>query len=350
MRKMKKWLALMVAGMMTVGLMGCSGSSDEGKKKSGSDKADMKAAVVFGLGGLGDQSYNDLAYEGMERAKEELGVDYDYAEPKEVTDFETILRAMSDSNEYEVIIGVGFDSVDALASVAPDYPDQKYASIDSSLVGDNIVSYSCKEQEGSFLVGALAAYMKQDAATYGLEDNHKYGFVGALENDIINHFAAGYRAGIEYVDSDADVAIQYVGGDHPFGDTTTAKEIATTQKGKGYDIIFHAAGGSGLGVFAAAQESDFIAIGANSNQNIIDPDHIVASMLKRVDVAAYDIVKAALEGDLQVGSEKVLGLEDEGIGYTLDGSNIKVPEDVVEKLEEIKEKIITGEIQVPVEL
>ena len=212
MRKMKKWLALMVAGMMTVGLMGCSGSSDEGKKESGSDKADMKAAVVFGLGGLGDQSYNDLAYEGMERAKEELGVDYDYAEPKEVTDFETILRAMSDSNEYEVIIGVGFDSVDALASVAPDYPDQKYASIDSSLVGDNIVSYSCKEQEGSFLVGALAAYMKQDAATYGLEDNHKYGFVGALENDIINHFAAGYRAGIEYVDSDADVAIQYVGG------------------------------------------------------------------------------------------------------------------------------------------
>lgn len=99
MRKMKKWLALMVAGMMTVGLMGCSGSSDEGKKESGSDKADMKAAVVFGLGGLGDQSYNDLAYEGMERAKEELGVDYDYAEPKEVTDFETILRAMSDSNE-----------------------------------------------------------------------------------------------------------------------------------------------------------------------------------------------------------------------------------------------------------
>ena len=192
--------------------------------------------------------------------------------------------------------------------------------------------------------------MKQDAATYGLEDNHKYGFVGALENDIINHFAAGYRAGIEYVDSDADVAIQYVGGDNPFGDTTTAKEIATTQKGKGYDIIFHVAGGSGLGVFAAAQESDFIAIGANSNQNIIDPDHIVASMLKRVDVAAYDIVKAALEGDLQVGSEKVLGLEDEGIGYTLDGSNIKVPEDVVEKLEEIKEKIIAGEIQVPVEL
>lgn len=180
--------------------------------------------------------------------------------------------------------------------------------------------------------------------------DHKYGFVGALENDIINHFAAGYRAGIEYVDSDADVAIQYVGGDNPFGDTTTAKEIATTQKGKGYDIIFHAAGGSGLGVFAAAQESDFIAIGANSNQNIIDPDHIVASMLKRVDVAAYDIVKAALEGDLQVGSEKVLGLEDEGIGYTLDGSNIKVPEDVVEKLEEIKEKIIAGEIQVPVEL
>ena len=343
---MKKLTALLLALAMMFSLAGCSGSKEEGAKEDGK----AKIAVIFGLGGLGDQSYNDLAYEGIERAKKELGIEYDYAEPKEITDYETIARDMSDSGEYDMIIGIGFDPLDAFTTVAPDYPDQKFALVDSILLEDNVVSYACREQEGAFLVGALAAYMKQDAGAFNLENNHKYGFVGALENETINRFAAGYQAGIKYVDKDADVAIQYVGGDNPFGDTTTAKEIATTQKTKGYDIIFHAAGGSGLGVFAAAKENDFIAIGANSNQNIIDPDHIVASMLKRVDVAVFDIVNGVLEDSLTLGKETALGLADNGIDYTLEGSNIKVSEEIVKELETLKEQIISGEIEVPTEL
>ena len=314
------------------------------------EAADAKVAAIFGIGGLGDQSYNDLVYAGLEQAKEELGVEFDYAEPKEVTDFEVIMRDMSDSGEYDTILCIAFDQLDALSKVAPDYPDQQYALIDATLEMDNVVSYSCKEHEGSFLVGALAALMKQDAAAYGLEENHNYGFVGAMENDTINKFAAGYQAGIKYFDDAAEVQIQFVGGDNPFGDTTTAKEIAASQFSKGCDIVYHAAGGSGLGVFAAAEENDFIAIGVNSNQNIIDPDHIVASMLKRGDTAAFDIVESTLNGNLAVGTEKVLGLSDEGIGYTLEGSNIKVSDEIVAQLEELKAQIIDGTIEVPATL
>ena len=231
---MKKVVSFLLTLIMVFGLMGCSGSDKEQKKEdtnaSGSKNTNLKVAVILGIGGLGDQSYNDQVYSGLERAKE-------------VTDFETILRDMSNSGEYAVIIGIAFDQLDAFTMVVPDYPDQQYALIDATLLEENVASYASKEQEGAFLVGALAAYMKQDAASYNLENNHKYGFIGAMESETIDRFAAGYQAGVKYVDSDADVAIQYVGGDNPFGDTTTAKEIAGSQYAKGYDIIFHAAGG-----------------------------------------------------------------------------------------------------------
>ena len=342
---MKKLLAMIMALAMVLSLAACGGS--EGNEGSG-DSGKIKAACVLGVGGLGDQGYNDLIYAGMERAKTELGIDFDYAEPKQVTDFEQILRDMSDSGEYEVIICVGFDQMDALMTVSPDYPDQNYAYIDGFIEADNIVNYTCREQEGSFLVGALAALMKADAATYGIADNATVGFVGAMENDTILRFAAGYDAGAKYINPDITVDIQYVAGDNPFGDTTTAKEIALSQFNKGSDIIYHAAGGSGLGVFTAAKEADFLAIGCNSNQNVIDPDHIFASMLKRVDTASFEIVKAASEGTLKLGEEVILGLEQGGIGYTLEGSNIKVSEDIVAKLTELEQKVISGEIKVPV--
>jgi basic membrane protein A len=339
---MKKIIAIMLVLIMALSLAACGGGEDSGAS------SDVKAACVLGVGGLGDQGYNDLIYAGMERAKEELGIDFDYAEPKQVTDFEQILRDMSDSAEYEVIICVGFDQMDALMKVSPDYPDQNYAYIDGLIEADNIVNYTCREQEGSFLVGALAALMKEDAAAYNLADNDTIGFVGAMENDTILRFAAGYDAGAKYINPDINVDIQYVAGDNPFGDTTTAKEIALSQFNKGSDIIYHAAGGSGLGVFTAAQEANFLAIGCNSNQNIIDPDHVVASMLKRVDTASFEIVKAAAEGTLQLGEEIILGLEQGGVGYTLEGSNIAVSEDIVAQLTEIEEKVISGEIEVPV--
>lgn len=343
---MKKYIAILMVMIMAVSLFAGCGNTENGGSNEGGEST-LKAACILGVGGLGDQGYNDLVYAGMERAKTELNIDFDYAEPKQISDFEQIMRDMSSSGEYIVIVCVGFDQLDALTTVSPDFPEQKYAIIDAVLANDNVVSYSCREQEGSFLVGAMAALMKQDAATYGLADNNQIGFVGAMEIDTIVRFAAGYSAGAKYINPDMNIDIQYVSGDNPFGDTTTAKEIALSQFNDGSDIIYHAAGGSGLGVFTAAKEAGFMAIGCNSNQNIIDPDHIVASMLKRVDTAAFEIVKAASEGTLKVGEEVVLGLEQGGIGYTLEGSNITVSEDIVAQLEELEQKIISGEIEVP---
>lgn len=346
---MKKGIALLLAAILASALLlaGCTGKNSPAPEGNGDNPAAKKAACVLGVGGLGDQGYNDLIYAGMEHAKTELGIAFDYAEPKQVTDFEQIIREMSASGDYIVIVCVGFDQMDALMSVSPDYPEQKYAFIDGMIEADNIVCYTCREQEGSFLVGAMAALMKQDAATYGLEANNRIGFVGAMENATILRFAAGYSAGAKYITEDMTVDIQYVSGDNPFGDTATAKEIALSQFNRGSDIIYHAAGGSGLGVFTAAQEAGFLAIGCNSNQNRIAPDHIVASMLKRVDTAAFEIVKAAADGTLKLGQEVVLGLAQGGIGYTVEGSNIHVSDEIVERIRDLEAKIISGEIPVP---
>ncbi len=315
---------------------------------SGVAKVDGKAACILGVGGLGDQSFNDLVYEGMNKAKTELGVDFDYAEPKQISDFELIIRDMASSGKYKVILCVGFDQVDPLKKIAPEFPDQQFALIDGQVDAKNVVNYMSKEEEGSFLVGAMAGLMKKNAVANHLKEGNQLGFVGAMEIPLIVKFAAGFQAGAKYVNPDAKVLIDYVSGSNPFSDTTTAKEIATSQFSKGADIIFHAAGGSGLGVFQAAKESGFYAIGCNSNQNTIDPDHIVASMLKRVDTAAYDVVKSAvIDNNLKVSTTVLLGLSDEGVGYTFQKSNIKVSDDIIAKVEAIKADVISGKLVVP---
>lgn len=311
----------------------------------------MKAACILGVGGLGDQSYNDLVYAGMKKAESDLGVSFDYAEPKQISEFELIMRDMASSGEYGVIVCVGFDQVDPLTKVAPEFPDQKFALIDGEVTGGNIANYTCKEEEGSFLVGALAGLMKKNAAAYGVADNNQLGFIAAMEIPLLVKFNAGYQAGAKLVNPQINVFTDYVSGNNPFSDTTTAKEIALSQFDKGADIIYHAAGGSGLGVFQAAKEKNFIAIGVNSNQNVLDPDHIVASMLKRVDTAAFEIVKAAcVDGNLAVGTTTVLGVKDDGVGYTLEGSNIKISDEDVAIIESLKGKVKDGSLVIPTTL
>lgn len=332
-------------------MMGCS--KEGGEAKSNSAEASVsseKVACIFGVGGLGDQSFNDLINEGLKKAKSELGVDFDYAEPSQVSDFELFLRDMASSGDYSVIISVGFDSIDALTKISAEFPDQKFGLIDSAITADNVVSYECKEEEGAFLVGALAGLLLKKPSEYGVGDQNTAGFIGAMETPIINKFYSGYAAGAGYVNNGVSVLKDYVAGDNPFGDTATAKEIAISQNNKGAGIIFHAAGGSGLGMFEAAGEYDFLAIGCNSNQNSADPEHIAASMLKRVDTAAYEIAKAAcVDHDLEVGTTVTLGLADQGLDYTLEQSAVKVSEEDIAVLEQIKQKIIDKTIIVPVQ-
>lgn len=344
----------LVSLLMVLGVAVLSGCTNSGTGKTSEAAAggtaaaapasDQKVACILGVGGLGDQAFNDLIYQGLVQAKDELGVAFDYAEPSQVSEFELMMRDMSSSGEYAVIICVGFDQTDALSKVAPEFPDQKYAFIDGSLEQDNVVNYAAKEEEGSFLAGVLAGMMKKQAA----DGNNKIGFIAALETPILLKWNAGYYAGARYVNEEIECISDFVAGDNPFGDTTTAKELAISQYNQGADIIFHAAGGAGLGLFDAAKEYDFYAIGCNSNQNIISPDVIAGSVLKRVDTAAYDIVKATvIDNNLKLGSTVTLGIADQGMDFTTEGSNVAVPEEILAVIEEVKQKIAEGTLVVP---
>lgn len=305
-----------------------------------------KFGLILATGGLGDQSFNDLTFQGLQKAKKDLGITFDYVEPKEIADYETYQREMAKSGEYALIITVGFDQADALKKVATDYPKQKFAIIDMAVDAPNVASYLSEEQEGSFLVGALVGLMKAEKANPKLNKQSVTGVVGGMDIPLIRKFIAGYMAGARYVNPNMKVLYDFVGD---WSDPTTAKEISLALNNKGADFIYHAAGGSGLGVFQAAKEKDFFAIGCNSNQNHLDPNHIVASMLKRVDVACYSAVQDVLKGTFKAGVHS-LGIKQGGIDFTLTDSKVAVPASIVKKLEDLKTKIKNGTIVVPVNI
>lgn len=331
---------LFVGVLLVVGTLLFAG----GTKETSTTSSDVKIGMILGVGGLGDLSYNDLVYAGLDRAQKELGIDFDYVEPQSIADFETFLQQMSSTRMYDVIISVGYDQVEPLKKVAPQFPNQKFAIIDENVALPNVASFVSKEEEGSFLVGALVGMVKK---TDLVKANNTIGFISALDIPLLDRFYAGYEAGARYVNPDIKVIANYVGGNAPFSDITTAKEIALKQFSQGADIIYHAAGGSGLGLFQAAKEKNFYAIGVNSNQNVIDPDHIVASMLKRVDNAAYVIAESLVNGNLATGGLSVLGLASDGIGYTVAESNVAVGSEILAAVEKIKEAIVSGELVVP---
>lgn len=349
----KLWKMVAVALSFSLLLIGCgSGQSSESRtsESNGSSQAQTapkkRVGLILGIGGLGDQGYNDLVYKGVERAKKELNIEFDYTEPKQISEFELIMRDMAGSKKYDVVIGVGFDQVDPMKKVSAEFPEQQFAIIDGNVESPNVASYVCKEEEGSFLVGAIAGLATAEGNTRGLSP--KLGFVGALDIPLIQKFNAGFQAGAKLVNPKAEVIVDFVSGDQAFSDTATAKEIALSQNKKGASVIFHAAGGSGLGVFQAAKEAGFLAIGCNQNQIHIDPAHIFASMLKRVDTASFNVVKAAcIDRNLAVGATTTLGVKEEGVGYTIEGAEFSLSPENMKTVETLRERIAKGEIAVP---
>lgn len=340
--RLTKLAALLLPVCMTTALAGCGSSERDAAVAAGT----AHIGIIFTQAGLGGNSFNDLALEGVKHAAEELGITYDEVEPKSVSDEEIIQDEMASSEEYDLIICVGDEQVDALNNVASVYTDQKFALLDATSDLPNVASYSCKAQEGSFMVGALAVLAKENQIDDKLSDGDTVGFIGGVDNPLINEFAAGYQAGAKYVDPDINVLIDYVGG---FNDPTTARTISNTFNEKGADVIFHAAGASGMGLFQSAEEKGYVSIGVNLNQNTIAPDYIMASMLKRLDNCAYHAINSIVE-DTYTGENQKLGLSDGGVDFTVEGSNIQVPEDIMTELDKIKNAIISGEIEVPNEL
>jgi basic membrane protein A and related proteins len=303
----------------------------------------IRVGLVFDVGGKNDKSFNEAAWRGLQRARDELGVDIQYIEPTEGADRESALRTLA-ARKVDLVIGVGFIFGPDLERLARQFPGERFAGVDyspSEGVGTlpNLVGLRFREQEGSFLVGAIAGMLTRTKVV---------GFVGGMKIPLIRKFEAGYDAGVHRVCPACRVVSAYAGTEpKAFADPSLGEELASAQYGQGADIIFHAAGKTGDGVFAAARQRGARAIGVDSDQYEAAPCCVVTSMVKRVDVAVVDIIKDIIAHRFHGGLLE-LGLAEHGVGFVSDEHNrLMLPIDVVEKANALAEQIIAGKIQVP---
>ena len=309
----------------------------------------VKIGLVFDVDGLGDKSFNDAAYRGLTRAESELDIATRFIEPGDGSERESALRELA-AAKYDLVIGVGFIFTDDMRKIAAAFPDVKFACIDYSVIPGqppppaNLVGLRFKEEQGSFLVGALAALLSK---------THQVGFVGGMDIPLIHKFQAGYVAGVKHVCPACTVYVAYAGTDpKAFADPTTGKELALAQYGRGADIIFHAAGKTGVGVFnAAASEGKLSAIGVDSDQFHEQPCCVLSSMVKGVDVAVVDVIHSVAEGHFQ-GGLREFGLAENGVGYVYDDHNPEVDpgRGARAHVEALRDQIIDGKIEVPFQM
>jgi basic membrane protein A and related proteins len=299
--------------------------------------------LVFDVGGRGDKSFNDQAYAGLERAEKELGITFHTLETGEGADREAAMRQLA-AGDAGLIFGVGFLFTDDIRKLAVEFPDKKFACVDYTVnPGDtlppNLVALKFKEEEGSYLVGALAALL----STTG-----KVGFVGGMQIPLIKKFEAGYVAGVHAVRPGAQVIVKYAGTTgSAFKDPTKGKELALAEYNQGADIIYHASGSTGLGVFEAAREKRKLAIGVDSDQYDEAPENILTSMVKRVDVAVFDTIRETIEGHWS-GGIKVFGLAEEGVTWVYDDRNkARIPDRAKATVDSLRAEIIAGRITAP---
>jgi basic membrane protein A len=305
----------------------------------------LKVGLVFDVGGRGDKSFNDAAYAGLERAKRDLGIDFVTLETGEGTDREAAMRQLA-AGGSKLVFGVGFLFSDDIRQLATEFPETKFACVDYTLkegeaLPPNLVALKFKEEEGSYLVGALAALISR---------TQKVGFVGGMEIPLIKKFEAGYRAGVSAVDPKAKVIVKYAGTTgNAFKDPTKGKELALSEYHQGADIIFHASGSTGLGVFEAAREMNKLAIGVDSDQHDEAPGFVLTSMIKRVDNAVFDTIREVTQGRWS-GGVRVFGLAENGVGCVYDERNqALIPDPVRKTVDSLRAEIVAGRIKVPSE-
>jgi basic membrane protein A and related proteins len=327
---MRKILVICLLSVFVI--TGCTGALTRGESDGR-----VRVGIVYDIGGKDDKSFNSAAWQGVLRAEKELKIKLRDVEPGDPTSIEPCLRAFAERG-YDLIIGVGFAQAPLIESVAKDYPNLKFAIIDSNIPLPNVASLVFKEHEGSFLVGMIAARASKTG---------KIGFVGGMDIPLIHKFETGYEEGARYVNPNIQIVQNYVGiTDTAWNNPSKGKELAKSQFESGIDVIFQAAGNSGLGVFDAAEETKRLAIGVDSNQNWIKPGFILTSMLKRVDTAVFSIVKEVVENRFRGGIHQY-GLDNEGVGFALDEYNkALISQEWLQETNVAKEKIIGGEIKV----
>lgn len=289
-------------------------------------------AIVYDLGGKFDKSFNEAAFNGMEKWKKETGKPYLEFEISNESQREQAIRRMAERGASP-IIAMSFSMASTIDKVSKQFPKLQFVIIDDVVNQPNVQSVVFKEHEGSFLVGAMAAMASKTG---------KVGFVGGMDVPLIRKFQCGYEQGAKHANPKAEVFANMTGTTGAaWNDPARGGELAKAQFSKGADVVFAAAGGTGNGVYQAAKDSGKLAIGVDSNQNHLQPGTMLTSMLKGVDVAVYNVSRSFKPGVLS------LGLKENGVGYAMDAHNAKlVTDDMKKKVEAIKADIISGKIKV----
>jgi basic membrane protein A len=328
---------------LTLFTASCVQKKDGAKLVEPSGAAAFRVGLVFDVGGRGDKSFNDAAFAGLERAVKDFSLKLEYIEPGAGADRKTALEQLAAQPDVKLIVGAGFIFTDDITDVALAFPDKKFACVDYTLdstrkIPDNLLPILFKEEEGSFLVGAIAALTSKTGVI---------GFVGGMDSPLIKKFERGYINGAKYVRPDIKVEVGYAGlSGEGFNNPVKGKELALIQYGRNADVIYHASGKTGDGVFDAAREKQKFAIGVDMNQEDAAPGLVLTSMVKLVDNAVYEVARQVKDGTFQGGKPLILGLASKGVDYVYNEKNKSlIPDDVRAKVEDLRAKIISGEIQ-----
>lgn len=328
---MKKLALLLVLVMIAMLFTSCS----TGKK-------DRQFAIVAN-DAIGDRGFVDMAYEGIKKAAEEFGIEYKIFECHADASLykDTLATAAANYDVIFVVPGYFFDK--ELEEVTKEYPKKTFIYVDGQTNIGSMKSAVFKQNEGAFLAGALAALLTQEASIDKINEDKKVGFVGGADMPVIRDYQAGFEHGVRYTDSSVEVLSRYV-GDHY--DPAKGKETAYITSQNGADVIFQAAGPTGLGILEAAKDYGFYAIGVDTDQGYMHPDCIVSSMLKRVDTAVYSIVESITKGE-ELKDLYVFNVANKGIGLAKNDYYTKiVPKEIQDKIDDIEQKIMSGEIVV----
>ena len=300
-------------------------------------EAKIKVAFVTSESGMGDRSFNDMMDQGMKRAVTELGIDYVIIQPRSISEFQSTL-ARAAGQDFDIIVGSSFDMIKPMQAVAGAFPQQKFGLVDvgPDPIAPNVISSVTKDWEGSFLVGVIAAKVTK---------TNTIAFVGGKDIPIIHRFFVGYYYGAKMAKPEVKVLESYSG---TFTDPAAGKEYTLALVNKGSDINFAVAGATSAGVIDAAKSSNTFAIGVDSNQNYMAPGHVLTSMVKRVDTQAFDMIKSVVDGSFKGGTVRYYGLKERGVDAAMDEYNKGlIPDDVLKQVDELRQKVISGEIVVP---
>ncbi len=320
--KTYRWFSAVLVLVMV--LVGCTPSTPVSQRV-------INVGMLLARGGLGDRSFNDSAYEGLLEAQRQYGIRFETVDFASDEVSEEAIRRFAEQN-YDLLIGVGFENIPFIQAAARDYPDMNLAMIDAVVEGDNVASVIYREPEGDFLMGVLAVMLTESGTV---------GFIGGADIDVIRRIEAGFKQGVAYQDADVVVLAELAG---TFSEPDIGREIALEQYAAGADVIYNAAGRTGLGIIEAAREAGQLTIGTSGDQRYLAPGHVVGNRPKRVDTAVVILVEEVLQDRFAPGVRS-LGLQEAGLSIGPFDDNLVTP-DMLRTLDDLKARIIAGEIQV----